>query len=98
MAQVQHQDAARLLDLIRQHRDRQPLLTYQTAAVALGRPKEDARAVAQMCDLLDAAAALAGVPALALVKVRSRNGLINEKAWRGEHPRDAIISRSLGHD
>jgi hypothetical protein len=97
MAQIQHEDANRLLEVIRRHGDRQPLLTYQTAAVALGRPETDARPVAQMCDLLDAAAALADVPALALVKVRSKGGAINEKAWRGEHPRDAIINRSLGH-
>lgn len=97
MAQVQHRDAAKLLHMIRRQGDRHPLLTYETAALALGRPAAHARAVAQMCDLLDAAAALAGIPALAMVKVRSKGGVINEKAWRGEHPRELIISRSLGH-
>ena len=32
-------------------------LTYQTAAESIGRPKKHARMVAQVCDLLDAAAA-----------------------------------------
>jgi hypothetical protein len=47
------------------------LLTYQTAGQALGRdPVNNSRMVAQVCDLLDAVAALAGVPLLALVMVR----------------------------
>ena len=37
--------------------------------------------VAQVCDLLDAAAALAGVPSLALFWVRETKGGINSKAW-----------------
>jgi hypothetical protein len=76
------------------------LLTYKTAAELLGRdPKTNSRMVAQVCDLLDAAAALAGVPLLALVMVRELSGDINRKAWTGDErsalQREAIIKRSL---
>ena len=63
----------------------------------MGRPIDHARAVAQMCDLLDAAAALAGTPLLALVAVKDARGKINPKAWkRGTPPglREKIIARS----
>jgi len=51
-----------------------------------------------MCDLLDAAAALAGVPLLALVQVRINSGDINPKAWRKESKlRKAIIEKSKRH-
>jgi hypothetical protein len=52
-----------------------------------------------MCDLLDAAACLAGIPLLALVKVREKYGEINLKAWKKEYGprRDAIIQRSLDY-
>jgi hypothetical protein len=52
-----------------------------------------------MCNLLDAAACLAGVPLLALIAVRADNGEVNPKAWR-QHSgaaRKSIIDRSLGH-
>ena len=62
-------------------------------------PQDHAKAVAQMCDLLDAAACLAGVPLLALVAVREMSGEINPKAWKKEYGprRDAIITRSLSY-
>jgi hypothetical protein len=52
-----------------------------------------------MCDLLDAAACLAGVPLLALVRVHEKSGEINSKAWKNEYGprRDAIIKRSEDH-
>jgi hypothetical protein len=52
-----------------------------------------------MCDLLDAAACLAGVPLLALVAVREDSGGINPKAWKEEFGprRNAIVQRSLNH-
>jgi len=57
--------------------------------------------VAQVCDLLDAAAALGGVPLLALVTVRELSGDINRKAWTGDEwsvaHREAIINRSVHH-
>lgn len=61
--------------------------------------EKHSRAVAQMCDLLDAAACLAGVPLLALIAVRAQNGEINPKAWTKEYSaaRSAIIERSLTH-
>jgi hypothetical protein len=52
-----------------------------------------------MCDLLDAAACLAGVPLLALVAVHEHGGGINPKAWKeyAGPRRDAIINRSQRH-
>jgi hypothetical protein len=77
------------------------VLTYASVAQRMGRtpPEQHARAVAQMCDLLDAAAALAGVPLLALVAVREAGGGINQKAWKKEYGtwREPIIQRSLAH-
>ena len=76
------------------------MLTYSTAAEALGRnPKNNSRMVAQCCDLLDAAAALAGVPLLALFWVREKSGKINHKAWKdiAPHLREAVISLSQHH-
>ncbi|MGJ5819807.1 HNH endonuclease [Paludibaculum fermentans] len=99
MASIQHQDARRLLDIIQSTAKNSKLLTYGEAARLMGRPEHHSRAIAQMCDLLDAAACLAGVPLLALVAVRSKSGEINPKAWEKEYGpmRDAIIKRSQDH-
>jgi hypothetical protein len=76
-------------------------LTYRKAAESMGRvpPQNHSRAIAQMCDLLDAAACFAGVPLLALVAIREESGEINPKAFKTEYGprRDAIIKRSLDH-
>jgi alkylated DNA nucleotide flippase Atl1 len=102
MAAIQHDDARRLLDVISAAVEKGQKLTYKQAARLLGRlpPENNARAVAQMCDLLDAAACLAGVPLLALVAVRQSSGQINPKAWKNEYGplRDAIIRRSKVHN
>jgi 5-methylcytosine-specific restriction endonuclease McrA len=101
MGTIQHQEARRILPIIRSATTTNRLLTYRTVAKALGRdPDKNARTVAQMCDLLDAAAALAGVPLVALVVVRDASGDINPKAWIKGAPigiRDKIIARSLRH-
>lgn len=101
MADIQHQDARKLLRIISSAVTTQKDLTYWEAAKLMGRmpPEYHSRAVAQMCDLLDAAACLAGVPLLALVAVREKSGEINPKAWKKEYGvrRDAIIKRSLEH-
>jgi hypothetical protein len=100
VATVQHADARKLLDVISVAVKRDQLLTYKTAAERLGRipPENHSRAVAQMCDLLDAAAALAGVPLLALIKVRINTGEINPKAWKeSSKRRKAVLERSNGH-
>ena len=48
-------------------------------------PRETRALWAQICDLLDAAAALGGVPLLALVRVRmSLDGQVNPKAFHEE--------------
>jgi hypothetical protein len=57
--------------------------------------------VAQVCDLLDAAATLADVPLLALITVLEADHHINRKAWTSKdiEPwiRDAIIKRAQQH-
>ena len=101
MAHIQHVDARKLLMVISAASKKKEPLTYQGAAKLMGRvpPHNHARAVAQMCDLLDAAACLAGIPLLALVAVLDNNGEINPKAWKKEYGprREAIIQRSLDH-
>lgn len=101
MAEVQHSGARNLLSIIARVGAHSGKLTYRSAAKAMGIPNytKHSRAVAQMCDLLDAAACLAGIPLLALVAVRAGNGEINPKAWTKEYSaaRNAIIARSLAH-
>ena len=101
MSKTQHLAAQRLLPVLVEAARTHKLLTYQTAAKAIGRdPKKNARMVAQVCDLLDAAAAFAGVPLLALIVVREASGDINRSAWVRDTPsgvREKIISRSLQH-
>jgi HNH endonuclease len=103
MGEVQHAEAKKLLRLIESAiADNGAPLDYRWAAKALGRdPKNNSRMVAQVCDLLDAAAALAGVPLLALVKVLDLEHHINPKAWASTgleaRHREAIVNRSLFH-
>jgi hypothetical protein len=78
---VQHDAARKLLPIIAEAAASHQFLTYQTAAESIGRPKNHARMVAQVCDLLDAAAAFADVPLLALVTVLQADLHINRKAW-----------------
>jgi hypothetical protein len=96
-----YDEARKLLPIIVSAARSHQYLTYQTAAKKLGRPKNHARVVAQVCDLLDAAAALAGVPLLALVTVLEADHHVNRKAWtsKDHEPwlRDAIIKRSQQH-
>ena len=100
MAKIQHEDARRALEFISQAVKQRKCLTYQDVAQRLGRtpPPNHARAVAQMCDLLDAAAALADVPLVALFWVRPSPDKINPKAWKENSERRArIIERSRKH-
>lgn len=100
MSHIQHQLARQVLNLINEGMATHRLLTYKSVAKDLGRTSDNARAIAQACDLLDAAAALANVPLLALVAVRASSGEINPKAWVKDTPvgvRDMIIKRSLSH-
>src|ERR1700730_16510363 len=102
MSTVQHVEARKLLEVIASAVATHRVLTYRSAAKALGRdPANNSRMVAQVCDLLDAAAALAGTPLLALVMVRELSGEINRKAWTGKETkpgrREAIMNRSLSH-
>lgn len=61
-------------------------------------PTKNGRMVAQVCDLLDAAAMLASVPPLALTAVRESSGKINPKAWK-EWPeyKSQLVKQSLNH-
>jgi hypothetical protein len=98
MSNIQHVEAQKLLTIISSAVATHRLLTYRSAAEGLGRnPKTNSRMVAQVCDLLDAAAALAGVPLLALVKVREQSGDINRRAFADSERREAVISRSMHH-
>ena len=102
MSTIQNAEARKLLPIIFSAVETRKLLTYRTAAKELGRnPKTNSRMVAQVCDLLDAAAAYAGVPLLALVTVRELSGDINRRAWTSNDSessrREAIINRSLRH-
>jgi hypothetical protein len=101
MSEIQHAGAKELLGIIARIGPHSGKLTYRSAAKMMGVDdyEKHSRAVAQMCDLLDAAACLAGVPLLALVAVRAKNGEINPKAWAKEYSaaRSSIIDRSLSH-
>ena len=97
MSTIQHVEAARLLPIIVRAAKNFDPLTYEMAAERLGRPKNNARMVAQVCDLLDAAAAYAGTPLLALVAVREKSGKINRKAWADRDYRELIVECSLRH-
>lgn len=100
MSLIQHQLARQVLELIREGNTTHRLLTYQSVAKALGRTPDSARAIAQVCDLLDAATALTNIPLLALVAVRASSGEINPKAWVRDTPvgvRELIIERSRAY-
>lgn len=80
--------------------------TYMEQATLMDCNGHDyARIMGAACDLLDAAAALEGVPALALVRVLAESGAINTKAWKSKDQtdssvtqyRDAIIARGQAH-
>lgn len=95
---IQHVEAERLLRIISEASNAGVILTYTSAAKALGRdPTRNARMVAQVCDLLDAAAALAGIPLLALTAVKEKDGQLNRKAWADSPYRDAVFERSANH-
>ncbi|WP_271591997.1 HNH endonuclease [Bradyrhizobium sp. CCBAU 65884] len=96
---AQYDEAKRLLPIIATAARAGQHLTYQIAAEKLGRPKNNARTVAQVCDLLDAAAALADVPLLALTTVLTVGLRVNPAAWADTEPeiRNAIINRSKAH-
>lgn len=101
MSLVQHKEAHRVLKIIRDAQKVHRNLNYRSVGQELGRdPKTNSRTVAQVCDLLDAAAAHAGVPLLALVKVKNASDIVNPKAWKKNVPagiRQKIIERSLNH-
>lgn len=95
----QHQLAQWLLPIIRDANATNRFPKYQAVAEELGLPVGYARTIGQACDLLDAAAALAGIPLLALFRVRDINGKINPEAWLKTEPdfRDDIIKCAENH-
>jgi hypothetical protein len=100
LADVQHQDARKLLKIIASARAGNEALTYSGVAVKMSRPPDHSRAMASTCNLLDAAACLAGVPLLALVAVLAQSGEVNPAAFAREFDeaqRKAIIHRSQLH-
>jgi hypothetical protein len=97
---IQHEIAHGMLSVIRRANADHQQLNYQSAAQALGRSSNSARAVANACDLLDAAAAQAGVPSLALVSVLNAAWKINPMAWKKDTPpwvREKVIERARFH-
>jgi hypothetical protein len=99
MATIQHSIAEKLLPMIMQAATTGEHFTYAEAAERLGRPRDHARAIAQVCDLLDAAAAYGGAPLLALVTVLESSGQVNTNAWvkEGWDWRDEVIARSQSY-
>jgi hypothetical protein len=69
MAKHQHERARKLVKLIASAETKNKTLTYLDAARLLGQlpPDRHCRPAAHVCNLIDAAACLAGVPLLALV-------------------------------
>lgn len=99
-AGVQHDMARRALPIIAERAKAGGELTYASLAVALGRGGKDRRAVAQVCDLLDAAATLARRPLMALWTVRNSAGKVNPQAWKKDALpglRDALIEEASQH-
>ena len=99
MADKQHAGAQQILTMIVQARRENRMLTDPEVAERMGRKHAEGRAVASMCDLLDAAAAHAGVPLLAIVTVLSAKREINKQAWVKEYGdlREKIFERSRNH-
>ncbi len=101
MSETQHTRAKELLAIIARVGAHSGKLTYRSAAETMGMSdyEKQSRPVAHICNLLDAAACLAGVPLLAMVAVRDINGEINPKAWEKEYgaARLAILDRSRSH-
>ena len=93
--------APKLLPHIIHAYKRGKLLNYGLAAQAVGQLASSARPIGQVCNLIDAATAWAGLPLLALHVVRSVSGTVNENAFRGnafeEQHRTAILERSASH-
>jgi hypothetical protein len=101
VAEKQHRIAARLLPIIFEKWQNSLFPTYAEVAEALGRARDNARTVAQACDLLDAAAARAGVPLLALWVVREGSRDINRRAFRrrlSKEMKKRVIERSRLHN
>ena len=100
-AGVQHQAARQALPIISEAARTGGKLTYQSLASALGRPLSHARAMAQVCDLLDCASTLSQRPLMALWTVRTATGEINPNAWmRNSLPglRDLLIAEAEAHE
>ena len=93
----QHDAARKLLPIIVDAAASHQFLTYQTATESIGRPKRHARMVAQVCDLLDAAAAFADVPLLALITVLQADLHINRKAWTGKDVEPRVFGNNVTH-
>lgn len=103
MSAVQHAEAKRLLPIIIAAARAGKRITYKVAAERLGRdPANNSRMVAGVCNLLDAAAALARIPPLALVTVLDSTGKVNKHACT--HPgitaevRDKVLGNAKAYE
>lgn len=99
-ATTQHWVARQALPLIAKAAVAGTTLTYQGLATALDRPSGHARAMAQVCDLLDSAATLSHRPLMALWTVRNARGKVNKDAWTKntiEGLRDELLKQAERH-
>lgn len=99
-ATTQHRVARQALPHIAEAAVAGTTLTYQGLATALDRPSGHARAMAQVCDLLDSAATLSHRPLMALWTVRNARGEVNKKAWTKntiEGLRDELLKEAKDH-
>ena len=102
MSAVQHGEAKRLLPIIFEAARAGKPITYKIAAERLGRdPEKNCRMVASVCDLLDAASALARIPPIALVTVLNEARKVNKNAWTDGKitaaERDKVIENAQSH-
>lgn len=100
-ASVQHEAARQALIIIAGAAKARTTLKYQDLAAALDRSSTDARAMAQICDLLDAAATLARRPLMALWTVRNAAGDVNSQAWVADTLpglREKLIAEAKAHE
>ena len=97
-AMVQHSRAKEALELIFKAEFADEPLTYQSLLNALGLNPKGTQMMGGVCDLLDAAAALAGVPPIALWRVRSVKGEHNPKAFAPNHAfRKELMAQARHH-
>lgn len=97
-ADIQHRDAKKLVRMFAKGVVADSGLTYGAVGALLGRGSRGNRAVAGICNLIDAASCLAGTPLLALGRIKNANHQINPKAWAElKERRSLVVERSSSY-